>query len=450
MKCLVHLGRAALLACLLGAAGSCARELERPGVSPRHVLLVSVTSLRPDHMSAFAYFRPTTVWETDPGARALGEGKAIDDLAAEGVLFARAFAPSPRTRPALAAMLTGRSPELTGVLADDDVLPPNEGTLAEAFAAAGFRTVAFVSGDVPAEDDGLLQGFGEVHREADDVAAMQLAIDWLEEADLGDWRPLFLWLHLSAPALPYDPEPLGPRPGGEAGEVAYAQLFADPNYTGPADGSVEYVAAVRAGTQPLSEADREHLVALYDGEVARTNSALRKFLAYYQEHGEAIGLWEDTVIAFAGVHGELLGELDAAFGPPDSLHEHALHVPLFLRHPNSMTGQRILDDIVDLTDLFPTLCEWLHVESEGTTGRSLLGATDSFQPRAFSERGALAVRDAGEYGLRTPGWRFLAASEELFEVHDTGTPRRVVAVEDAAKIEELRAALRSRLDGIED
>ncbi len=438
--------RAALAACALSAASSCTRELERPGVPPRHVLLVTVASLRPDHMSAFAYFRPTTVWEVDPGARALGEGKALDDLAAEGVLFARAFAPSPRTRPSLAALHTGRLPRQNGVVAKDDVLAADQQTLAESFAAAGFRTVAFVSGELPAADDGLLQGFGEVHRDADDVATMELAIEWLEDADLGDWRPLFLWLHLSDPALPYDPAPLAPRPGGDPGDVEYAELFTDPGYTGPADGSVAFVAAARAGERALSEADREHLVALYDGEVARMNSALRKFLTYYHEHGEAIGLWEDTVIAFAGVHGEELGERGDVFGPPDTLHEHALHVPLFLRHPNSMTGQRILDDVVDLTDLHPTLCEWMHVASERSTGRSLLGATDSFRRRDFPERAVLAQRGPDEYGLRTSEWRWIAASEELFRCRDDSAPRRVVAVDDPGAAERARAALQARLE----
>ena len=253
-------------ACALPLVAACARPLDRPGTPPRHVLLISVASLRADHLSAFGYHRPTSVWETDPGERALGEGKAIDDLAAEGVLFARAFAPSPRTRPSLAALLTGRFPTTTGVLAPDDALPESEQTLAEAFAAAGFRTLAFVSGEVPSQDDGLLQGFVEVHRAADDVAALQLAIEWFEEADLGDWRPLFTWLHLSDPTLPWDPAPLGPRPGGEPGEVRYAELFTDPAYAGPADGSVEYVAAVRAGRARPAPADVAQLAALYDGE----------------------------------------------------------------------------------------------------------------------------------------------------------------------------------------
>ncbi len=437
--------RRTLVAGLALLAAACAREVDRPGVPPRHVLLVTVSSLRPDHMSAFGYFRPTTVWETDPGARPLGEGKALDDLAAEGVLFARAFAPSPRTGASLAALLTGRFPERTGVLADGDVLPADAETLAESFSDAGFRTVAFASGDLPAEGDGLLQGFGEVHRAAGDVATMQAAIDWLEEADLGDWRPLLLWLHLSDPGLPYEPTPLGPRPGGEPGKVPYDQLFTDPGYAGPATGGAEFQAALPAGGVPLDDADREHLVALYDGEIARTNNALRRFLAYYQEHGEAIGLWEDTVIAFAGVHGERLGEVGGAFGPPDGLREEELRVPLFLRHPNSMTGQRILDDVVDLCDLAPTLREWFGLGGPRGDGRSLLGATDSFRPRPFEARAALAVRDPGEYAVRTPDWRWIHPVGELFDCRGAGAYRAARPADDPAIARRLQEVLDERL-----
>ena len=139
----------------------------------------------------------------------------------------------------------------------------------------------------------------------------------------------------------------------------------------------------------------------------------------------------------------MLGE-HAAYGPPDSLHEEALHVPLFLRHPSSMTGQRILDDGVELTDVHPTLCEWFGLPAGRTDGRSLLGTTDSFRPREFAERGALAVRERGELSLRTADWRYGAAEGELFDCSGAGSRRRPRRVDDPQTARALEEALRAR------
>lgn len=451
------------LAALLAAA--CGPAQERPGIPPRHVLLVTVESLRPDHMSCYQYFRPTTVWEVDPGQRGLGEGEALDDLAAEGVLFVDAYAPAPETAPSLASLMTGRSPLEHGVLAAGDALPEEETTLAEAFAAAGYRTLAFVSGDAVPEGRGFEQGFERFARAEDDVAARAGAAGWLEEADLGDWKPLFAWIHLSGPSLPYDPTPLAPRPYGEPGAVEYASLYTDPTYGGPADGSLEYLERVAAGELPLAEADRRHVVALYDGEVARAANCLRHFFDVYHDLGDQIGAWEDTVLVFAGVTGEALGEHGPYFGHAESLHETALRVPLFVRHPHSLTGQRILSEVVDLADVAPTLLDWFGLPSPPLSGRSLLARTDSYVRREFPARPALAAWRGRVLSLRTPEWRLTWRPSgevdpddpgphprtplSLFDHRDGWDERRELSASRPDVVAELRALALRRLEALE-
>ena len=371
-------------AALALALASCARvEPERPGIPPRHALLVTVAGLRADHTSALLYPRETTSFPIDEARRAAGGALTFDDLCASGVLFAQAFAGALDPGAALLDVHGGAGGR----------------SLAERFARRGFATVAFVAEAERALPADLARGFERfaAHERDQDVA--RSAVAFLADHDFGDGRGLFLWLHFAGPQFPFEPES-GPSP---AGQRDYARLFTDPSYAGPADGSAGFREARRAsGAAPLELAERDRVVGLYDGEVAQWNGLLFYLLDLWRYLGAPSAAWEATATVVAGTNGvALFDELEGGdHGPARELADPGLWVPLVLCHPPSLTGRRVLDEVVELADLAPTLCDWFALEGTGLAGRSLLALTDSYVEKPFAPRPALARRSDGTSSLR--------------------------------------------------
>ncbi len=115
-----------------GAAAGLVIGASARGQAPKpNVLLVTIDTVRADHVGAYGYTKPTT--------------PTLDRLAREGVRFADATSQAPLTGPAHAAILTGRYPGRFGVRDNaTTALPESATTMAEIFKAAGYRTAAFI------------------------------------------------------------------------------------------------------------------------------------------------------------------------------------------------------------------------------------------------------------------------------------------------------------------
>ena len=117
-----------------------------PSASLRpNILLVSIDSLRADHLGSYGYRR-----NTSPN---------IDALAAEGVRFSTAIAPAPWTLPSHLTMLTGRHPAAHGVISEHQKLAEGIPTLAEVLHREGYATAAFVAGPYVSGHFGFDRGF---------------------------------------------------------------------------------------------------------------------------------------------------------------------------------------------------------------------------------------------------------------------------------------------------
>jgi arylsulfatase A-like enzyme len=395
-----------LLAALALLAGGCGGAGERPGTPPRHLLVITLDTVRADHVTAWGYPRATTHTAVTPEQRASGAALAIDDLAEQGVVFANAFAPRGQTFPSLAAHFTGRAPLATCAIDNEDLLSAGETTLAELLRERGFRTAAFTANPLLAPGSGIEQGFetfecfGMLKTEDRDQLVAQKALRWVGER--GPDERLFLWLHLIGPHAPYDPAPFG--------GVDYASLFTDPAYAGPADGSKEWLDAAYAEQRPLSGEDVNHVVSKYDGEVARANALVRGFLLLYAGVFDAAPSprWRDTLLVLAADHGEELYQRAGYWGHSKSVYSSVLHVPLVLRHPASLTGKRVIGEVVELQDVLPTLVDWFGAKQPaGVQGRSLLPLVDSYRARSFETRPAFGAWSDRIFTARTARWRLV-------------------------------------------
>lgn len=391
------------LAGLLAASLGC--KPARPGLPPRHLMLLTLDGLRADHLSCYAHSRPSSALPSDPLQREEGRAVALDDLAASGVVFAQAFSPSALGLPALASLLTGRTPVETGVLDERSRLPRDLPTLAELAHAAGFRCTAFVT--QPRADllAALGRGFDEAHACADDLETLTLARRWLER-DFGDHAHTFLWIHLAGLEPPWRA-----IDHSELGEPEmWPERFLDPRYRGPADGSAEFFERVRKGEPPLAPADRTALAELYDGRIAAVLGRLAGFLRdavdFHRRGAQVTEYWSRTLLVVAGTHGFDLGERGNALA--SELQDEQLLVPLILRHPDSLTGERVLNTTVELVDVLPTVVELLDLPApRELSGRSLLALTDAHPARGFERRTAITQTAQRIFSARDSRWRLV-------------------------------------------
>jgi len=359
---------------------------------PPNILLVTIDTLRADHLGAYGYGRIET--------------PNIDRLAKRGTLFSQAFSPVPLTLPAHAAIMTGTVPPIHGVRNNGQRLPAGPRTLAEILKGRGYRTGAFV-GAFPLDSRfGLNRGFETyddrygsrnasrdltfVERRADDVNAPAAA--WIS-ARSGE--PFFAWVHYFDPHTPYEPPP-------------------------------PYAAGYRG---------RE-----YDGEIAYADAALGRLLARL----EASGLLENTLVVLTADHGESLGEHgEATHGI--FIYDSTLHVPLILAHPALIPAGRTVGSPVGLTDLAPTILDLLGIPlPAGMDGISAAPALKS-KPGSGGpnvegremyiecQAGWLDRRWAPLRGIRTGTWKYIDAPQaELYDLRtDSGETRNVLSTHPA-------------------
>ncbi len=333
-----------------------------------NVLLITIDTLRADHMSLYGYPRETT--------------PRLDALAKTGVAFDRAYTYWPKTRGSFVAMLTGRLAGRSGYSKTHPLLLDFNPTLAGVLKKAGYDTVAVVDNPNVAASLGYAKGFDryrETWEEEALVSEMDRARAITEDAvhflrGASAERPFFLWLHYVNPHAPYGP----PSP--------FDTLFLDEEaLRGPALPPVE---GVNGGVPHAWEVPGRGLgyyVAQYDGEIAATDAEVGQVL----EALEGSGLGERTIVILTSDHGESLGEHDYYFDHGQNLYDPSMRIPLVMAGPGLAAGHRSEVPATTL-DLVPTVLDAVKVSyPPGLDGRSLLGAGNGGpgpgRPRLFGQ-----------------------------------------------------------------
>lgn len=405
---------AALLVSAL-ALGACRQQPARPGLPPRNLLVITVDELRPDRMSCYDNVRPTTWLPKDSTQIVEQRAFDIDELARTGVVFRHAYAPLEKMIPSVVSLFTGHGPRTSGVLEYDkiaaEIVPV---TLPEVLAGEGFETVALISHQPPKEGLNLkrllLEGKFEAYFEcADDQETLLRARDWIAERDFGNERPFFLWLHLSGLLPPYRAAPV-------EDPTSFAPHYAWEEYQGPARRPWEFLVRVKKGELDPTAEDWAYLEARYDealGELTRELAGLlAELFDYHLPSAELSETWARTLLVLTAPTGTDFQRNQEELGYARDVSEEMLRVPLILRHPDSLTGERVFDEVVELADVMPTVLEWFEIDvPAGVTGRSLLGITD--RGRSFASRPAFATKRDSIHTARTERWRMIWDTERL-------------------------------------
>lgn len=334
--------RAAALLLLL-ASGACSRAPQGP-----NVLLISIDSLREDHLSCSGYARTTS--------------PAIDRLAAEGLLFEQHVSSSSWTLPGHASLFTSVPDSVHGAFDTDRRIPESMHTLAERFREAGWRTQGFFAGPYLHPAFGFGQGFesyldcASYKERMDGKPAGEWAMDkdvqrasheditnptvyaawqkWLAQRQPG---PFFTFVHLWDVHFDYIPPP------------PFDKQF-DPDYAGSVTGRNFFTDPAINAQMP--ERDKQHIVALYDGEIAWTDS----FVARMRADLEREGLLENTIVVITADHGEELFE-HGGKGHRRTLFDEVLRIPLVLRYPAALPRGARIQAQTSSIDVGPTLLE---------------------------------------------------------------------------------------------
>jgi arylsulfatase A-like enzyme len=320
---------------LLGIADPVVHDLDDYGRA-KGIVLVSIDTLRRDHVGAYGYGKPTT--------------PAIDALAARAIVADDAVSVSSWTLPAHLSMLTSVDPGAHGGVDMEHGSNKRFPTLATLFKQAGYATQAITSHLYVSGVYGVDEGFDflDFHqdRRASDVA--DRAIGLLDR--LGD-RPFFLFLHFYDPHWHYAPPPetLG--------------LF-ESSYTGRVTGLWgEFSKLDRTALKP---ADLAHILALYDGEIRYTDDHLKRVLAHLAQRG----LDRGTLVLVTSDHGEEFLE-HGSWEHQKTLYEEVVRIPLLLAGPDVAARREARQ--ATLLDVAPTILSWAGLPvPEHMQGRSLL------------------------------------------------------------------------------
>jgi arylsulfatase A-like enzyme/Tfp pilus assembly protein PilF len=381
------------------------RHVPRAAASRPNLLLVSIDTLRPDHLGCYGYAAART--------------PRLDALAKSGLLFENATTVMPLTLPAHSSLMTGAFPAHHGVRDNGGFyLSESETTLAEVLRGRGYRTGGFVSCFVLDSRWGISQGFetyfddfdlsknegggmDTIQRRGDETEAK--AEEWLRE---DPERPFFAWVHLYDPHAPY------------AAPESYAASF------------------------PRTA------VGAYDAEIAWTDSVVGRLL----DSLAADGRLGRTVVVVVGDHGESLGEHEE---PSHGffIYDATIRIPLIVAGP--AVPARSVAGPVRIVDVLPTALELLGVPvPPAVQGQSLLGLVggrgpdlpgfaESWYPRYHYGWSELqAIRDSRYKLIRAPRRELYDLGEDPHEIHDIAQqdPARADAMEKAL------LALRARVE----
>ena len=358
-----------------------------------NVILITLDTTRADRIGCYGYSQART--------------PAIDELAANGVIFERAYCPVPVTLPSHASMMTGLYPPEHGLHSNGrGRLGEGIPVLAETFQKANYETGAFVASFVLDSKFGLDRGFQTYnddlaeanandpeHRRRDGRAVVDAAIEWLRGRT---GKPFFCWIHLYDVHAYYETRP---------------EIFGDEFKERPYDAGIAYV----------------------DLQIQRIRDNLLKHK-----------LESRTLVVIVGDHGEdLMDHQEPQHG--NQLYDTELRVPLvFSGTDHVKSGQRVTVP-VSVVDLMPTILECAGLkQKESSSGRSLkpaLGGITIANRPCYAETDIpfLENRWSPQRAIVSDRWKYIESTEsELYDLIDDPHETRNLALTNPRKFRELQ------------
>ncbi len=420
-----------------------------------NILLISIDSLRADHLSLYGYRKETSPFLTE--------------LAFDGTVYENAFTAANWTGASIASLLTGLYPTCHGYTNKRYYLDNGEDSIASILRAHGYFTIGFSNNMYLSSKSGLNAGFddfryrGAPEHKADepngvkkegfvqkikdrtDLKTKNLVKNIVDlfsyekslqrddgahatEVSFARWinghdreKPFFAYIHYQEPhSVYFPPYPYRRRffSGGWLQEGDYLE-FDHINYF--------------AGKTHFTETQVRHFQELYDGEIAYLDWRLGRLFQLLKKQR----LYNETIVIVTADHGEMFGE-HGYFWHAFCLYEPLIRVPLIIRYPDWFTRDDRSLEIVQTNDLVPTLLDGLGIAwkyADDRQGQSFLNGskrsaalTETFNPELMIDRwrqrnNRLAKEDFRQYlrdlrAYRTASEKLIVASDGANEFYD--------------------------------
>lgn len=406
-----------------------------------NIVLIVIDTLRASRLGCYGYALPTS--------------PAIDRLAADGVRFARCFAPGIPTTPAHTTIYTGLHPISHRIVCHGGSVDLDRKTpvLPELLQQAGFTTAA--ADNLYDIKPWLARGY-EFYINSSYRHKLRLmvtceevnarAIPWLREHAAENF---FLFVHYWEPHTPYVPPERyrtfypADRDPFDPGNTTFEPIKRQPFWDMFADIWFRKLGPVT---------DRDYVASLYDAQIRHVDDAVAELVSAVDE----LGLADDTLIVLTGDHGESLGQHDIYFDH-HGLYEDVIHVPLIMRAPGTLRPA-VAEAMVQHTDLAPTLLEaGGAAPMQRTDGRSVWPiAAGLAADRAWDRVVCCECTWQAKWALRTQDRKLILARQpdrhgmpmrELYDLcadpaeeHNLADERPTEAAELALELEEWIAA----------
>ncbi len=354
---------------------------------PKYIILITIDSLRADHLGCYGYYRNTS--------------PEIDSFSKKAAIFNNAFTTRSETPTAIASLLTGLYSHFHHVRMIHDQLPEDIKTLPFFLHMKKYITAAFVGNHIlKNEKSGLGRYFDtyvdklpkkELNRDVFENRAPDLtdsAIRWIES---NCNKSFFLWVHYQDPHHPYDgaPEKIRNLFTHKNAEMVLAESIADHvklPWIKEVDGAV----------------DANSYIDAYDSEIRLCDKYIGKLLKKLDQLCDP----NKTLIIITADHGESLGKHGRYFVHGlCSVYDDAVHIPLIIRYPGIVSGR--INEQVSLVDIVPTILEIIKFthdpqKNEGESLVALLLRKPSFK------RKPIFIEKANEIkAVRTDNWKFI-------------------------------------------
>lgn len=364
--------------------GGCSKKAspDRP-----NVILITVDTLRPDHLGCYGYSK-----NTSPN---------IDMFARDAMLFEKCYSHAPNTWASITSLLSGFLPHETGVLLDRPV-PHALLMLQEILKEAGYATVAVVSNFVLRKGRGYEQGFDEYdatmsRKEITRHVTERVAVDTTDRAIdlLQRYRKkrMFFWIHYQDPHGPYTP----PQP--------YAGMFTSALTNDSRNLAVNTTDSGYRGIpryqQLGTHSNYAFYVSQYDAETRYMDEHFKRLI----DAIKTLGLYDDAIIIFSSDHGEGMGEQDYFFAHGERLHASQIRVPLIVKHGDRFSGRRT--DFVQHIDIVPTLLKMLSLKGHLRLRGRDVRAPQSDTREIFSEMATMTTTNRVDSSLIYDGLKMI-------------------------------------------
>ncbi|MBU0755867.1 MAG: sulfatase-like hydrolase/transferase [Planctomycetes bacterium] len=380
-----------------------------------NLILVSLDTLRRDHLGCYGYQRPVS--------------PNLDRFAEENIRCGNVYTHSPYTLPSHASLFTALYPATHGVHSENHRLSTKTELLAEILARQGFATASFNGGGFVSHRFGFNRGFdlyceidplgdryldgrgNSINRMPDgSTGSFQYALDWIETKKN---RPFFLFLHTF---MIHDYLP--PQEWVDLFNADSSSLLK------PERATQMMLRKVMMHEASMSDADLTYFKNMYDGTVRAVDDMMGELFAHLKD----LELADRTAVVITSDHGEEFME-HGGVRHTTSVYEELIQVPLIMGIPG-MTGGVVIDSSLNQVDLMPTLLEILKVDYDGPMqGRSFAGLLSGDEQKdrpIYAEvdlvdrtRRCCLIQDGWKYveGVTDPEYRYPAPAEkQLFHL----------------------------------